>query len=51
MRRAREAGYPGGKSALYELIRQLRPVTAGPVVHFEGVPGERSPARWPVAEE
>ncbi|HSF03132.1 MAG TPA: hypothetical protein VLA62_08985, partial [Solirubrobacterales bacterium] len=42
VRRAREAGYPGGKSALYELIRRLRPVTAGPVVRFEGVPGEFS---------
>lgn len=42
LRRAREAGYPGGKSALYELIRRLRPVPAGPVVRFEGVPGEFS---------
>ena len=42
VRRAREAGYPGGKSALYELIRRLRPATAGPVVRFEGVPGEFS---------
>ena len=43
LRRAREAGYPGGKSALYELVRRLRP-PAGPVpvVRFEGAPGEFS---------
>jgi transposase len=42
LRRAQEAGYGGGKTALYELIRRLRPVPAGPVVRFEGVPGEFS---------
>jgi transposase len=42
LRRAHEAGYAGGKSALYELIRRLRPRPAVPVVRFEGVPGEFS---------
>lgn len=42
LRRAHEAGYRGGKSALYELIRRLRPTPAVPVVRFEGVPGEFS---------
>ena len=42
LRRAHEAGYGGGKSALYELIRRLRPTPAVPVVRFEGVPGEFS---------
>lgn len=42
LRRAHEAGYAGGKSALYELIRRLRPTPAIPVVRFEGVPGEFS---------
>ena len=42
LRRAHEAGYGGGKSALYELIRRLRPMPAIPVVRFEGVPGEFS---------
>jgi hypothetical protein len=32
LRRAREVGYQGGKSALYELVRRLRiPVLAGHV--------------------
>jgi transposase len=42
LRRAHEDGYRGGKSALYELIRRLRPAPAVPVVRFEGVPGEFS---------
>ena len=42
LRRAHEVGYAGGKSALYELIRRLRPTSAIPVVRFEGVPGEFS---------
>jgi transposase len=42
LRRAHEAGYAGGKSALYELIRRLRPTLTLPVVRFEGVPGEFS---------
>ncbi len=39
----REHGYQGGKTAVYELIRKLRPPTARvPVVRFEGLPGEFS---------
>jgi len=37
-----ERGYRGGKSALYELIRRLRPVPVAPLVRFEGVAGEFS---------
>jgi transposase len=39
-RRARLEGYDGGKSALYELVRALRPVSQRPLVRFEGLPGE-----------
>src|SRR5262245_38517840 len=42
LRRAREAGYGGGKSALYDLVRRLRRPTPAPLVRFEGVPGEFS---------
>ena len=43
LRRARLAGYGGGKSALYELIRAIRPQEpARPLVRFEGLPGEFS---------
>jgi transposase len=43
LRRAREAGYRGGKSALYALVRRLRPAAPPvPVVRFEGAPGEFS---------
>ena len=43
LRRLREEhGYRGGKSALYELVRQLRPTAVAPLVRFEGVPGEFS---------
>ncbi|PYN86824.1 MAG: IS21 family transposase, partial [Candidatus Rokuibacteriota bacterium] len=43
IRRLREDhGYRGGKSAVYELIRRLRPVSVAPLVRFEGVPGEFS---------
>lgn len=42
LRRAREVGYPGGKSALHELIRRLRALALAPLVRFEGVPGEFS---------
>src|SRR5688572_14792161 len=37
-----EHGYRGGKSAVYELIRRLRPVPVAPLVRFEGVAGEFS---------
>lgn len=41
LRRARlQAGYAGGKSALYALVASLRPTLARPVVRFEGLPGE-----------
>ena len=40
LRRARLAGYGGGKSALYELVRELRPRSVRPVARFEGVAGE-----------
>ncbi len=42
LHRAREGGYGGGKSALYELIRRLRVPSVAPMVRFEGVPGEFS---------
>lgn len=43
LRRVREKGYAGGKSALYELIAHLRPEKTQPlVVRFEGVAGEFS---------
>ena len=40
LRRAKLAGYDGGKSALYALVRELRPARPRPVVRFEGLPGE-----------
>lgn len=42
LHRARQAGYSGGKSALYELVRELRPTRTMPMVRFEGLPGEFS---------
>lgn len=42
LHRARQVGYEGGKSALYELVRELRPSRAMPMVRFEGLPGEFS---------
>jgi transposase len=42
LRRAREAGYPGGKTALYALVASLRPKSVKPLVRFEGLPGEFS---------
>ncbi len=42
LRRARLQGYQGGKSALYELVRSIRPERPRPVVRFEGLPGEFS---------
>src|SRR5262245_34547552 len=43
LRRLREEqGYRGGKSAVYELVRRLRPTAIAPMVRFEGVPGEFS---------
>lgn len=40
LRRAKLAGYAGGKSALYAVVRELRPERPRPVVRFEGLPGE-----------
>lgn len=40
LRRARLAGYAGAKSALYEMVRTVRPRTVRPVIRFEGLPGE-----------
>ena len=40
LRRARLAGYTGGKTALYELVAAVRPRSARPLVRFEGLPGE-----------
>jgi transposase len=42
LRRVKLNGYAGGKSALYDLIRALRPKTIRPLVRFEGLPGEFS---------
>ena len=42
LRRAREAGYEGGKTALYALVASLRPKSAKPLVRFEGLAGEFS---------
>src|SRR5215469_10605000 len=42
LRRVREAGYQGGKSALYDLVASLRAKPARPLVRFEGLPGEFS---------
>jgi transposase len=42
LRRVREAGYPGGKTALYALVASLRPKGIKPLIRFEGLPGEFS---------
>jgi len=42
LRRVRESGYRGGKTALYALVASLRPKVAKPLVRFEGLPGEFS---------
>jgi len=42
LHRARQAGYTGGKSALYVLVQALRPRRVMPLVRFEGLPGEFS---------
>ena len=42
LRRLRERGYGGGKSAVYELVRQLRRQAVRPICRFEGVAGEFS---------
>lgn len=40
LRRLREDGYTGAKSALYELISEVRPKETKPIIRFEGVAGE-----------
>jgi transposase len=42
LRRVQEAGYQGGKTALYELVASVRPKAVQPLVRFEGLPGEFS---------
>jgi transposase len=42
LRRAKLAGYRGGKSALYELVSSLRPRETAVEMRFEGLPGEFS---------
>jgi len=42
LRRARLDGYPGGKTALYELIATVRPTESRMLVRFEGLPAEVS---------
>jgi len=42
VRRAKLKGYTGGKSALYELVKELRPERPRPIVRFEGLAGEFS---------
>ena len=42
LRRAKEAGYDGHKTAFYALVAGARPPRATPVVRFEGLPGEFS---------
>jgi transposase len=40
LRRARLAGYEGGKSAFYALVAGVRPSTVRPMTRFEGLPAE-----------
>jgi len=42
LRRAKLQGYAGGKSALYALVKELRPERPRPIVRFEGLAGEFS---------
>ena len=42
LHRARQAGYSGGKSAVYALAQTLRIRVVTPLVRFEGLPGEFS---------
>jgi hypothetical protein len=44
LRRVRQAGYAGCKSALYGLVASLRPREVKPLVRFEGLPG--TSGRW-----
>lgn len=40
LRRAKLAGYSGAKSALYDLVREVRPAASRLLVRFEGLAGE-----------
>lgn len=42
LRRCRARGYTGGKSAMYEIVAELRPHDSDLQMRFEGVPGEFS---------
>ncbi|HTR57659.1 MAG TPA: IS21 family transposase [Casimicrobiaceae bacterium] len=42
LRRAKEVGYAGHKTAFYALVAGVRPPRAAPIVRFEGLPGEFS---------
>ena len=42
LRRAKEHGYGGSKTAFYALVAGVRPPRAAPTVRFEGLPGEFS---------
>jgi hypothetical protein len=42
LRLVREAGYQGGKTALYALVASVRPKEIKPLIRFEGLPGEFS---------
>jgi transposase len=42
LRRVREVGYQGGKTALYALVASVRPKEIKPLIRFEGLPGEFS---------
>ena len=42
LRRVKQAGYGGGKTALYALVASVRPKQVRPLVRFEGLPGEFS---------
>lgn len=42
LRRAKESGYTGNKTAFYAMVAGVRPARTVPVVRFEGLPGEFS---------
>ena len=42
LRRVRQAGYAGGKTALYALVASLRRKPVKPLIRFEGLPAEFS---------
>jgi transposase len=42
LRRAKDSGYAGNKTAFYAMVAGVRPPRTAPVVRFEGLPGEFS---------